>query len=1253
MAGRKEYEMLFKLNAELGSSYSSAFASAKSPVMGLQTEINKLNRAQADISAYQKQQAAVDNTRKRLEMLKQQYDNIQQEMAETGNSSAAMKNQLIAKQNQIDRTSSSLDQQKQKLDNMGSSLEKAGVNTRNLASESKRLDTEIDELKDSQEQAARATRDMDASMSKAITTLQSMMAALGVTVLLKQFYDGLKASADAAIAFESAMAGVDKTTDLSSRELAAMANEFQRMSTIIPVSANELAGIAETVGQLGIAKEGLGDFTEVMAKLSTATTMTAQEGATMLAQFANITQMDPRNYGRLASAVVDLGNKHATTEQKIIDMSQGMAASASLAGMSEADILGLSAAISSLGIEAQAGSTSASKLITELDKSVKTGKGLQDFGRIAGMTGNDFAKAWGENAAGALARFITGLNDTERHGKSATVILEEMGITEVRLQRMMLSLAGSGDLMNRAIETSNTAWRENTALQAEAEKRYGTTESKVKMAENAFENLKVTLGEHLTPIIGGVAQAFTDVVTSITDWMDKNPELTRAILTMGGILLVGMGAITAYTAVVKLGTAAMGLFTAAIPGIGWVLGGIAALALLGGAFVLLKGHIDKNSESFEKLNEKFDELMISISEQNLTLDLIEEYKQLRSEIDSGTLSAEELAQKQERLAEVKSLLVQRSDGLITATDKETEAFDRQVEALKTIVEMERNQARAAAYENLTKQSKAYTDAIRQEQQSSADLATAQAKQQEVVSIIGDGYESATEKARQLIRSIIDVRNSDFGETDRAKAWDAAAVKEVETLLYTLTGESHDFKANLGNAWYVLENMGKDDTNFRKSWNEANDEVARYQGEVAEAQKVQSEFLQNLVDGFMIGGISMEEYETMLTETFGKYENGAQIVSDIMDEIRSRTELSAEATSALGDNMEDAAAQAQAIEAAAQETKTKIDELAKAYDAAYTSAHSSISGQLKLFEDLKKVDKKDVKSADQMLATLNQQAAYLETYTANLEKAKELGVAKELVSQLSDGSVESATHLQTIVNSSAEKITEINEAFAKVSEGKDTFASTVAEMETDFSSKMADLQQELVTKVSEMNLHAEAAESGKQTIQGLIKGAEGMKAQVAAAYGRVAQAAIDAINAKMKIQSPSKVMEEASMYSVMGLVRGAERNQELYGKAMSDMAQTGIDAYQDIDLLSALGPSAFERDGRIFLMAEQSVVSAQSANQVGTVIQLELAPVYHFEGGARADDVQDVLNKHNDNLRELVLDIVADADIDIRRRSYEP
>ena len=103
MAGRKEYEMLFQLNAQLGGSYSKTFKAAQQEIVSMQKEIQALSKTQADISAFQKQQAAVEATRKRLEMLRQQYDNIQREMEETGNESADMKNKLLAKQLQMTR----------------------------------------------------------------------------------------------------------------------------------------------------------------------------------------------------------------------------------------------------------------------------------------------------------------------------------------------------------------------------------------------------------------------------------------------------------------------------------------------------------------------------------------------------------------------------------------------------------------------------------------------------------------------------------------------------------------------------------------------------------------------------------------------------------------------------------------------------------------------------------------------------------------------------------------------------------------------------------------------------------------------------------------------------------------------------------------------------------------------------------------------------------------------------------------------
>lgn len=1374
MASGREYTMMFRLNAELGSSFNSSFTGAKNPVLGLQTEINKLNKAQADISSYQKQQSAVDATRKKMEMLQQQYDNIQKEMTETGDSSASMQNKLIAKQNQIDRTSESLTRHSDKLNTMDASLDKAGISTRDLTGESKRLDAEIDELKDSQLQAARAADDMGQSMTSAISGAQSLLVSAGLIVGIKALYEGMKEAAKSAIAFESAMAGVDKTVDLTKPELAAMADEFQRMSTVIPVSANELASIAEVAGQLGVAKDNVVSFTEVMAKLSTATTMTAEQGATMLAQFANITQMDPRNYERMASTIVDLGNNFATTEQKILDMSQGMAASANVAGMTEADIMGLATAISSLGIESQAGASSASKLISQLYKAVKTGKNLEDFARVAGMTGRDFTEAWGTDAATALASFIQGLNDTERNGVSAIEILDDMGISEVRLQRTMLSLAGSGDLLNRSLETANTAWTDNTALQEEAEKRYGTTESQIELAKNAFERLKVTIGEHLTPVVNTLAEKFGAVVNGVNDWMEKNPELTEAILTGVAIFAIGAAGVGVYTAAVNLATAAMTLMKAAIPGAGWVLGGLLALGAVAAGFVYLKGKIDASHETMGTLSEQYKQSMDEIAENKKMSDLIDEYYQLSGEIggsqkavedyknkqqelwdawksgdiptgeyrkklqglqdeygnsviasvgykekeaelwqalidgkapvgeyseemekvrkkhvategavedykkkeealwkayESGEgdidqyvdklfdlrqeygfndLSVKGLTDKQEELSRIKQELRDKSGGLITATDNETAAFDRQVKMMDTLNEMDETKKRAKSYEILSKMSKLYVDAVQNETLYTEYLMAAQEKQIEVETIIGGGYDQAIKKANALGDAISTVWD-DSKLTDTEK-WQKQndLVQEAGRLMSVLYGTSKDYSGNPLNFFYDLENIDEGNTKFLQAKQDADDLANTYQGLVFETQQTQDDMLQSLIYGITSGGATIEEYKTLLTEQFSGYENGAQIVSDIMTYVSQATQAAAN-VSDMGEGLLTTEEQALALQTAIDGTKAKMDELSEAYTKVYDSALQSINGQLKLFEELKKPE--STLSSDQMLKTLNDQAAYLDSYTANIKKATDLGVAPELVKQLSDGSMESATYLQTIVNSGNEKITELNTAFGKVSEGKETFASTLADIQTNFTTAMDTLQSELVKDVEAMNLNTEAANSGKSTIQGFIDGAEKMLGPVKTAYAKIAAAAAKALKVELKINSPSEVTTEIGQYTGEGIIQGAISQEEAFRKAMRGMALAGVDAYQSVRLVDALGAEYFERDGKIFTQT-QNALTAKSNTPVQNTITLSVSPVYNINGNDKPEAVRQTLAQHDSELRSLVLDIIEDAGIDKERRRYD-
>ena len=72
---RKEWELLFNLSAKQNSNFSSTFKAAQSALVETQNRIQQLNKVQSDITAYQKQQQAVDSTKQRLAVLQQQYDN--------------------------------------------------------------------------------------------------------------------------------------------------------------------------------------------------------------------------------------------------------------------------------------------------------------------------------------------------------------------------------------------------------------------------------------------------------------------------------------------------------------------------------------------------------------------------------------------------------------------------------------------------------------------------------------------------------------------------------------------------------------------------------------------------------------------------------------------------------------------------------------------------------------------------------------------------------------------------------------------------------------------------------------------------------------------------------------------------------------------------------------------------------------------------------------------------------------------------
>lgn len=320
----------------------------------------------------------------------------------------------------------------------------------------------------------------------------------------------------AGVEYEQAFAGVRKTVDATEAELQALSQGIRDMAKEMPTSASEIAGVAEAAGQLGIQTENILGFTKTMVMLGDATNMSADEAATSLARLANITGMPQSSFDRLGSTIVALGNNFATTESEITAMGLRIAGAGSQVGMTEAQIMSFSAALSSVGIEAEAGGSAFSKVLVDMQLATeKGGESLQQFANVAGMSASQFKQAFQTDAAGAMASFIKGLSESEAKGKSAIAVLDEMGITEVRMRDMLLRAAGASDTFTEALELGSAAWEENVALTNEANQRYKTMGSRLAILKNKAIDLGIAFYESVNTPMGDVVTAAGDMLENL------------------------------------------------------------------------------------------------------------------------------------------------------------------------------------------------------------------------------------------------------------------------------------------------------------------------------------------------------------------------------------------------------------------------------------------------------------------------------------------------------------------------------------------------------------------------------------------------------------------------------------------------------------------------------------------------------------------------------------------------------------------
>ena len=331
----------------------------------------------------------------------------------------------------------------------------------------------------------------------------------------------------AAIGWEDAFAGVRKTVDATEGELTALDRSLRKMTETIPTTHKELAGIAETAGQLGLQVGNIEEFTRVIAMMGTATRLSTEDAAMGMAQMANIMQTGQKSFDRLGSTIVHLGNKLATNEDRIMEYGLRVAGAGKIAGLTEAQVLGIGGAFASVGVEAEAGGSAVSKVLGSMTEAVATNnKHMKVYAAVADV-GSEFATAW-RGCGLAFTQFVEGLG---RSGDQAYVVLRNLGLTDQRLTRGFLSVANAGNLLRRSMDMGTKAWEENIALTKEANERYKTAASRLKMLRNRVYNAAISLGGAFAPLL---EMAMDKVQVFVTGLQRLAEEALKGFLPLSG-----------------------------------------------------------------------------------------------------------------------------------------------------------------------------------------------------------------------------------------------------------------------------------------------------------------------------------------------------------------------------------------------------------------------------------------------------------------------------------------------------------------------------------------------------------------------------------------------------------------------------------------------------------------------------------------------------------------------------------------------
>lgn len=256
----------------------------------------------------------------------------------------------------------------------------------------------------------------------------------------------LGSAKESIIDFDAQLLNISKTTNLSGKDLTDLGDDIVKLSRDLKtVGTPALMEYATVAGQLGVrGSKNILAFSETLAKLQVASNIKGEQGATEVARLLQLVEGGVQNVRKFGDEIVNLGNNFAATESEILGNAESIAQNTVIYKLGRQEVLAYGVATKQAGIEQEVAGSKIGKSLKFLENAILTGENLDTVMKLTGMSAKELGEQFKKNSGQVLFKFIEGLNGIHKSGGSVTVMLNELGLKEERVSRVIGTLATGG-----------------------------------------------------------------------------------------------------------------------------------------------------------------------------------------------------------------------------------------------------------------------------------------------------------------------------------------------------------------------------------------------------------------------------------------------------------------------------------------------------------------------------------------------------------------------------------------------------------------------------------------------------------------------------------------------------------------------------------------------------------------------------------------------------------------------------------------